>query len=869
MRLSGVSFSVLGLLVAACGGGAPTDGTQLANGKYTADGLNLEGTVTATVTIKGHKISSVTVKDNGNTYSKYTSAYTEVPKRIVEAQSTDVDGVTGATYSSDAVKSAVDEALAIARGEKQAPAKNAAISFTPGTYTGSGKGYGGQVQARVTFSETGITDIRVGQQRETAHVGDAAFPILGPKLMEANGLGVDAVTGATMSSFGLKAAVLSAAEQAGVTNRTAFMNNTIEVKAGAPIEDTWDIVIIGGGGAGLCAGAQAAQDGSTVLVIEKNAELGGNTLVSGGVYQSVDHSLVWDASKPTATSAKGFDGKTHNKVRATVGCVNDLKVIYGWSEEPFDASYYKDHEFVAGDIEELSKHGVHPEYLSTLQELKKEIKAYLAYAEPNLKRGVPENQLILFSTTNLHIFQTYYGGLRQNTAKDEWIYGDYDLVKQFVLEGEQLKPWLMSIGVGFSDSQSTLVGALWYRGNTMNGCTVDADGDGTTERYQGNWGSYVMAPVAVINNADKHNRIMRETSAGELIFENGRVTGVKATMADGTPVTAHAKKGVIIATGGYAANIQKVLKTNKYWSRQYLSPNIGTTNRSSLRGDGIDMAEKVGAATVGEGYTQLMPLAYTADGAIAFGGVENAVFISPKTGHRYVDECSERDVLSLNGFKYGVDKFGAKGVYFYITRGFGGFGGGGFGGGFGGFGGGGGFGGFGGGAPAGGNANAAAAPVRRFNGRDWSGRVSELGDFFNEIGVDTDPEEVKKSIREYDMAIMQGQQPKEAGKRHPSGPIGNASRNADGTYNLDSYSIDDASLSIRVLAPSTHHTMGGLKVDLDRRVLDSNGKPIPGLYAAGEVTGGFFGGNRLGGNALTECMASGRIAAKGVEKDNK
>lgn len=869
MRLSGVSFSVLGLLVAACGGGAPTDGTQLANGKYTADGLNLEGTVTATVTIKGHKISSVTVKDNGNTYSKYTSAYTEVPKRIVEAQSTDVDGVTGATYSSDAVKSAVDEALAIARGEKQAPAKNAAISFTPGTYTGSGKGYGGQVQARVTFSETGITDIRVGQQRETAHVGDAAFPILGPKLMEANGLGVDAVTGATMSSFGLKAAVLSAAEQAGVTNRTAFMNNTIEVKAGAPIEDTWDIVIIGGGGAGLCAGAQAAQDGSTVLVIEKNAELGGNTLVSGGVYQSVDHSLVWDASKPTATSAQGFDGKTHNKVRATVGCVNDLKVIYGWSEEPFDASYYKDHEFVAGDIEELSKHGVHPEYLSTLQELKKEIKAYLAYAEPNLKRGVPENQLILFSTTNLHIFQTYYGGLRQNTAKDEWIYGDYDLVKQFVLEGEQLKPWLMSIGVGFSDSQSTLVGALWYRGNTMNGCTVDADGDGTTERYQGNWGSYVMAPVAVINNADKHNRIMRETSAGELIFENGRVTGVKATMADGTPVTAHAKKGVIIATGGYAANIQKVLKTNKYWSRQYLSPNIGTTNRSSLRGDGIDMAEKVGAATVGEGYTQLMPLAYTADGAIAFGGVENAVFISPKTGHRYVDECSERDVLSLNGFKYGVDKFGAKGVYFYITRGFGGFGGGGFGGGFGGFGGGGGFGGFGGGAPAGGNANAAAAPVRRFNGRDWSGRVSELGDFFNEIGVDTDPEEVKKSIREYDMAIMQGQQPKEAGKRHPSGPIGNASRNADGTYNLDSYSIDDASLSIRVLAPSTHHTMGGLKVDLDRRVLDSNGKPIPGLYAAGEVTGGFFGGNRLGGNALTECMASGRIAAKGVEKDNK
>ena len=863
MRLSKVCFWSLGLLMVSCGGGAPTDGTQLANGKYSADALNVESTITATVTVKGHKIASVSVKDNGNTYAQYTTPYTVVAQRIVEAQSTDVDGITGATYSSDAVKKAVDIALAQARGEKPVPAKNAALAFTPGTYTGSGKGYGGQVQARVTFSENGITEIRVGQQRETAHVGDVALQTLPDKIIAANGLGVDAVSGATMSSFGLKEAVLDAADQAGVTNRKAFIDNTVKVQAGAPIDDTWDVVIIGGGGAGLCAAAQAAQDGNTVLIIEKNAELGGNTLVSGGVYQSVDHSLVWDINKPTATSAKGFDGKNHNKVRATVGCVNDLKVIYNWSEEPFDAAYYKDHEFVAGDIEELSKHGVHPEYLQTLKDLKKEIKAYLAYAEPNLKKGIAENQLTLFSTTNLHIFQTYYGGLRQNTAKDEWIYGDYELVKQFVEEGEQLKPWLMKMGVGFSDSQSTLVGALWYRGNTMNGCTTDADGDGSTERYSGNWGSYVMAPLAVVNNADKHNRVMRETSANELIFENGRVTGVKAKMADGTEVTAHARKGVIIATGGYAANIQKVLKTNKYWSRQYLSPNIGTTNRSSLRGDGIDMAQKVGAATVGEGYTQLMPLAYIADGAIAFGGVENAIFISTKDGKRYVDECSERDVLSLNGFKHGVELEGRRGVYFYITPGFGGFGGG-----FGGFGGGG-FGGFGGGAPGGNNQANANTNVRRFNGRDWSGKASELPELFEELGLDLDAEVVKNSIREYDMAVMEGRSPEGVGKRHATGIIGSARRGADGQYDKSTYNIDDANLSIRVLAPSTHHTMGGLKIDLDRRVLDENGKAIPGLYAAGEVTGGFFGGNRLGGNALTECMASGRIAAKGVEKDNK
>ena len=117
MRLSKVCFWSLSLVLAACGGGAPTDGTQLAKGKYNADALNVESTITATVTVKGHKIAAVSVKDNGNTYAQYTSPYTVVAQRIVEAQSTDVDGVTGATYSSDAVKKAVDLALAQARGE--------------------------------------------------------------------------------------------------------------------------------------------------------------------------------------------------------------------------------------------------------------------------------------------------------------------------------------------------------------------------------------------------------------------------------------------------------------------------------------------------------------------------------------------------------------------------------------------------------------------------------------------------------------------------------------------------------------------------------------------------------------------------------
>ena len=63
--------------------------------------------------------------------------------------------------------------------------------------------------------------------------------------------------------------------------------------------------------------------------------------------------------------------------------------------------------------------------------------------------------------------------------------------------------------------------------------------------------------------------------------------------------------------------------------------------------------------------------------------------------------------------------------------------------------------------------------------------------------------------------------------------------------------------------------MGGLTTDMDRRVLDADGNAIQGLYAAGEVTGGIHGGNRLGGNAIVEIFVSGRTAANAIDKDNQ
>ena len=315
--------------------------------------------------------------DSGETYPVAREDSVEkVVAAIIEANGTDgVDVNTGATFTCTAIVEAVNKALAES-GEEAAPAGD--IAFTAGTYEATAYGYNGNVTANVTFSETKLENIEITASVETAHVGDVAYDIMIPEMLQANGSGVDTVSGATFTSRALKSIVNDAAEQAACTNLDAFKANKIEHAAGDPIEVTADVVVVGAGGAGIAAAAQATQNGQTVLVIEKNAEVGGNTLVSGGQFQSVMPYVVWDPADPDAeTGVYAHNGQTYNKYKSVNGCINELKMILNWSEEPFDEEFYKENEFVAGDIEELSKHGVHPEYLQTLKDLKKEIKAYL------------------------------------------------------------------------------------------------------------------------------------------------------------------------------------------------------------------------------------------------------------------------------------------------------------------------------------------------------------------------------------------------------------------------------------------------------------------------------------------------------------
>ncbi|MDO5326193.1 MAG: FAD-dependent oxidoreductase [Clostridia bacterium] len=824
------------------------EGAQFVPGTYEAASQGFGGDVKVKVTVDESAITAIEITGDSETPGLGGAAMPVMQEAYIGKAAADaVDTYTGATITSKAVMDAVGKALAQAAGGGEAAAVSAEpVAFTAGEYTATAEGYNGPTTVKVVFGADKIESIEIVSTAETAHVGDIAFGIMIPEMIEANGSGVDGVSGATFSTRALRSAVNDAAEQANCTNLDAFKAAKVEHKAQETMNLDYDVVIVGAGGAGIAAAAQAAQDGSTVLVIEKNAEVGGNTLVSGGQYQSVMPYLVWDPADPDATTGVyAFNGETYDKVHSVPGCINELKMILNWSEEPFDADYYKDHEFVAGDAQELSKHGVHAEYLPTLQALKAEIREYFAWAAPILASGKSESQLPLFSTLNLHIFQTYYGGLRPSADGSEWMYGNVDLVKQFIEGGQGLKEWLESQGSAFvENTQPTLIGALWYRENEYAGANVDFDGDGQTEFYADRWGSYFMAPMNTVLKADEKNQIMLRTTAKELIVEDGRVVGVKAQQYDGTEVIAKAKKGVILATGGYAANIPMVLENNVYWSEEYVTNATKTTNRSSLQGDGIAMAQAVGADVTGLGFTQMMPISWVDNGNLAFGGGNYACWINPTTGHRFVDEGSERDVLSLAEFRNGITINGTPGVFLEIYNA---------------------------------TERIPGPPSAQLKAEDYEGRyyhvkgtVEDFTALFAKLeGVTADPAQVLDTVKAYDQAVMgQGEYP-DVGKAIASRCIGNVEKNEDGTYNAATYDLEGADLIVRLMAPSTHHTMGGVLVDTQRHVIDTNGQIIPGLYAAGEVTGGIHGGNRLGGNAIVEIFVSGRTAAEAVKADNE
>lgn len=160
-----------------------------------------------------------------------------------------------------------------------------ATTFEAGIYTGSAEGHNGMIEVEVELSETKVLSVEVVNDVETEHIAEIPRKIIPELVVLEQTVEVDMVTGATITSSAIITAVIDAIEQAG---------GTTDILSGSPKSDTSDmsqdpilleadVVVVGGGAAGISAALAAEQKGMSVILLEKNAMLGGHTAFSGGL----------------------------------------------------------------------------------------------------------------------------------------------------------------------------------------------------------------------------------------------------------------------------------------------------------------------------------------------------------------------------------------------------------------------------------------------------------------------------------------------------------------------------------------------------------------------------------------------------------
>ena len=290
-----------------------------------------------------------------------------------------------------------------------------------------------------------------------------------------------------------------------------------------------------------------------------------------------------------------------------------------------------------------------------------------------------------------------------------------------------------------------------------------------------------------------------------ILNDKGRVIGVTATDKVGNKYEFTSKDGVILATGGYSQN-----KEMRQKSAPHLTSEMVSTNQPGATGDGIIIATRHGADTTGMNYVQVYPLATPGTGALQgrarkMSGLDDVIDVN-KNGERFVKEDARRDEFVA------AIKKQPGGVVYDI------------------------------------NDSSIVKPLNSFNedvetlvsiGRIY--KADSLADLAKQLGMPAD--KLEATVAEFNKMVEAKKDPKFGRK-------------------LFDRPIVKPPFYATPRAPSIHHTMGGLQISTNAQVLDKNGKPIPGLYAAGEVTGGIHGSNRLGGNATADVLTFGRIAAK-------
>ena len=360
-----------------------------------------------------------------------------------------------------------------------------------------------------------------------------------------------------------------------------------------------------------------------------------------------------------------------------------------------------------------------------------------------------------------------------------------ELVKTLCSNTADSIVWLDSVGASL-----TSVGA--FGGASVKRIHRPVNAEGKTLSV----GAYIV-PILEKNLQDAGVEIILNTTVDTILTDaNGAACGVSGVANDGSKLTVNAD-AVILTTGGFGANLDMVVS---------YKPELAgfmTTNAAGIQGQGIKMAEALGAATVDMNQIQIHPTVEANTAALITEGLrgDGAILVNAE-GKRFFDEVSTRDKVS-------AAEIAQPGSYSYLIV-----------------------------------DQAMADASNVIQGYIKKGFTTQ-GETYEELAkaLGMDEAAFAETMNTWNGYVEAKNDP-EFGRTSFANPLNTAPYYA-----------------IKVTA-GVHHTMGGLKINPAAEVLTEDGSAIAGLFAAGEVTGGVHGANRLGGNAVADFVVFGRIAAQ-------
>lgn len=697
-----------------------------------------------------------------------------------------------------------------------------AYTYTPGTYTAAIAGQNGPVKVEVTTSADKILSVKIIDQKETEGIGSKAVAALPSEIVKAQSADVQGIAGASVSSAAIKKAVQECLNQAqgkkaaplalknGTFEGKAYGNNgwlTVEVN----IKDNkiTDIKTPGQRETKYLGDTAIREIGKDVLQYQT---LNVDNIAGATVTSTALKTAIAQAIEKAGGDIAAFQKPVPEKIKKVAGITKgsaDL-IIVGAGGAGLSAAV------TAKDLG--VKNVLVLEKMPVIGGNTLRCASAFNAADPDRQKALPMTETlkeaVVKAINEKPVSEEHAKLMADVKAKYEAYLKSgsktlFDCPEWHALQTYNGGDKVGQIPLIRQYSNNVLDTLHWMQSKGSPVMDRVSQGAGAlwqrTHQLDAPAGLGLIDPLyqAAVKQGVNFKLGMRVQDL--ILNDKGRVIGVTATDKVGNKYEFTSKDGVILATGGYSQN-----KEMRQKSAPHLTSEMVSTNQPGATGDGIIIATRHGADTTGMNYVQVYPLATPGTGALQgrarkMSGLDDVIDVN-KNGERFVKEDARRDEFVA------AIKKQPGGVVYDI------------------------------------NDSSIVKPLNSFNedvetlvsiGRIY--KADSLADLAKQLGMPAD--KLEATVAEFNKMVEAKKDPKFGRK-------------------LFDRPIVKPPFYATPRAPSIHHTMGGLQISTNAQVLDKNGKPIPGLYAAGEVTGGIHGSNRLGGNATADVLTFGRIAAK-------